>query len=84
VTYPNSLSFWGNRLFNMVSESLDPFHWTTCYLGHPLMFRSRSSLFSSRCRGCVKKFHIGYEMTLTDVYKQVVVITLQTGFIRLS
>jgi hypothetical protein len=32
----------------------------------------------------VKKSHIGYEMALTSVYKQLVVLTLQAGFVRMS
>jgi hypothetical protein len=32
----------------------------------------------------VKKSHIGYEMALTSVYKQVVVITLETDFAMMS
>jgi hypothetical protein len=32
----------------------------------------------------VKKSHIEYEMALTSIYKQAVVLTLQTSFVRMS
>jgi hypothetical protein len=57
----------------IVFDPRSSFHWTTRYLGHPLLFDPRSSLFSSeRGEGVLK--------SLTSV----VVLTLQAGFVRMS
>jgi hypothetical protein len=68
----------------MVSGSLYKIYRTIRYLSHSLLFSQRSSLFSSGRGEYFKKSHVEYEMILTNVYKQVVVIILQADFVKMS
>jgi hypothetical protein len=54
----------------MVSEPLDPLDYPL--FGQLIIVESTFQLVQFWTRGCVKKSHIEYEMTLANIYKQVV------------